>query len=248
LLYEFFSMISRWVSSPFAHAAQSSNIALMAVLFFGFAGSIAPCQMSANLGSIAYFGNRFMQSRLKAFEFAFYLIGKMTVFSILGLLFWWFGREISTDAIPLYVYARKLVGPLIILIGLFFLGWVKLPGSFGFRASNYINQFAERIGGIKGAFLMGAAFSLAFCPTMVWLFFGLVMPITISSGYGFVLPSVFAVGTAMPLLLFVGLMIGFGLDRVLIKKMKQWGRWVQKFAGILLVLLGIGDTLTYWTY
>jgi cytochrome c-type biogenesis protein len=246
-MYDFFTEISSWFSGPFAHAARSSEIAFVAVLFFGFAGSIAPCQMTANLGSIAYFGNKYMKERLKGLEFASYLLGKMAVFSVFGFLFWWLGKGISTELIPLYIVARKLVGPMLIVIGLFFLGFIRLPGSLGFRLADRVELLADKAGGNKGAFLLGVAFSLGFCPTMLWLFFGLVMPIALSSSYGMVLPSVFALGTALPLLLFFGLILGFGMEKLLIKKMKVWSRWVQKGLGVILIILGISDTLTYWT-
>jgi cytochrome c-type biogenesis protein len=87
---------------------------------FGFAASVAPCQMTTNLGSITYFGNKYMQKRLDGLEFLLYLLGKMTVFSFFGLLFWMFGQSVSLNSIPVFVYVRKLVGPLLIIMGLFF--------------------------------------------------------------------------------------------------------------------------------
>lgn len=245
-MYEFFSKISLWLSGPFGNTAQSANIALIAALFFGFSGSVAPCQITANLGSITYFGNKFMQKRLAGLEFLLYLLGKVLVFSLFGLLFWIFGQSVQMNSIPVFVNARKLVGPLLIIMGLFFLGVIKLRGSFGFRISAAVKNVAERAGGRRGAFLLGIAFSLGFCPTMALLFFGWVMPLAMQSSYGFVLPSVFAIGTAFPLLLFFAIMIGFGLDRATIKKARQWGRWVYKLSGVFLIVLGISDTLTYW--
>ncbi len=245
-MYSFFSEISSWLSGPFAHTARTSNIAFLAALFFGFAGSVAPCQLTANLGSITYFGNKYMQEKLAGLEFLLYLLGKIMVFSFFGVLFWLFGNNISIDSIPVFVYTRKLVGPLLIVMGLFFLGIIKLRGSFGFRISAVVKKMAERSGGKSGAFLFGVAFSLGFCPTMVLLFFGMVMPLALQSSYGVILPSVFALGTAFPLLVFFAIVIGFGLDRTILKKVKQWGRIIYKVSGAFLIILGISDTVTYW--
>lgn len=245
-MYSFFSQISAWLSEPFGNMAYSSNIALFAALFFGFIGSVAPCQISANIGAITYFGNRQMQEKMFGFELMLYLLGKMLVFSVFGLLFWLFGQSLSQSSIPVFVYARKMVGPILILIGVFMLGWFRFSG-FGHRISGFVQAFSLRVGGKSGAFLMGVAFSLGFCPTMFSVFFGGVMPLAIQSGYGFLLPPVFAVGTAMPLLLFAGLAVGFGLDRRMIKRAKTWGKRVQIGAAVLFILLGISDTLTYWT-
>lgn len=245
-MYSFFSEISSWLSAPFAHTARTSNIAFLAALFFGFAGSVAPCQLTANLGSITYFGNKYMQEKLAGLEFLLYLLGKIMVFSLFGMMFWLFGNSISIDSIPVFVYARKLVGPLLIFMGLFFLGIIKLRGGFGFKISDAVKNMGERAGRKSGAFLLGVAFSLGFCPTMVLLFFGMVMPLAVQSTYGILLPSVFALGTAFPLLLFFAIVIGFGLDRTILKKARQWGRIVYKVSGAFLILLGISDTITYW--
>jgi hypothetical protein len=86
-MYGFFSEISSWLSGPFGITARSSNIAFLAALFFGFAGSVAPCQLTANLGSITYFGNKYMQEKLTGMELVLYLIGKILVFPFLVCYF-----------------------------------------------------------------------------------------------------------------------------------------------------------------
>lgn len=245
-MYEFFSKISSFLSEPFSNAANT-DIAFMAALFLGFIGSVAPCQISANVAAITYFGNRQFQEKLSWPETAMYILGKMAVFSILGAIFWLFGQQISKEFIPMFAFSRKLLGPLIILIGLFLLGWIRLPFQIGVRFSDSLKRLSERVGGKSGAFLLGTAFSLGFCPTMFVLFFGSVMPLAFQSSYGMILPLIFAVGTAMPFLLFAGLTFGFGLDRVMVKRTKRWGGWIQKLAGVFFILLGISDTLTYWT-
>lgn len=246
-MYEIFSWITNAVAGPLSEVAYSSNIALFSVLFFGLIGSVAPCQISANIGAMMYFGNRQLTQKLSWMEVVMYLAGKISVFSLLGALFWLFGQGLSQDMIPWFVIARKLLGPLLILIGLFFLGWIKLPGNFGFRVSASLKRVSTRVGGKWGAFLLGAAFSFGFCPTMVWLFFGLVMPLVFTSSYGVVLPTVFSLGTAMPFLLFIGLNIALGVDTAILKKSRKWGIWIQKIAGIIFLILGVADTITYWS-
>jgi cytochrome c-type biogenesis protein len=248
-MYSFLNQISVFLSQPFATVAHSTNIALISALFLGFVASVAPCQISANLGAMSYFGHRGSILKKAWAELLFYLLGKMAVFTSFGFLFWWFGDQITTGSIPLFIYARKLLGPLLVIIGLFFIGWIRLPGSVGARLSGALEAFSKRVGGNKGAFLLGAAFSLGFCPTMSWIFFGLLMPIVMESGTasGLTLTPIFAIGTAMPLLFFFSLYIGVGMDRFMMKKAKAWGKRIQVATGIFFVLLGISDTITYWT-
>lgn len=244
-MYVFLSKISAVLSMPFMNGSQS-NIALLAALFLGFIGSVAPCQLSANAAAITYFASRQAQAKLSWSETVLYLLGKVVLFSVFGLLFWVFGQQISRELIPLFASARKLLGPLLIVIGLFLLGWIRLPFQFGARFSALMHSIAERAGGKGGAFLMGIAFSIGFCPTMFVLFFGSLMPLALQSSYGVVLPSVFAAGTAMPFLVFAAIAVGFGLDRVIVKRAKRFGLWIQRGAGVLFIVLGISDTWTYW--
>lgn len=98
-----------------------------------------------------------------------------------------------------------------------------------------------------GAFLMGVSFTLGFCPTMFVLFFITLMPMSLSVSYGIFLPGVFALGTSLPLLLAVFIIWYFGLSGKLTKKKgRKIGLIVQRFAGVIMLILGILDTLTYW--
>jgi cytochrome c-type biogenesis protein len=46
----------------------------------------------------------------------------------------------------------------------------------------------ERAEGRSGAFLLGMVFSFGFIPTMVFLYFGMVMPLSLQSSYDIILP------------------------------------------------------------
>jgi threonine/homoserine/homoserine lactone efflux protein len=94
---------------------------------------------------------------------------------------------------------------------------------------------------------MGISFSIAFCPTMFVLFFLTLMPIVLSSSYGAVLPTIFAIGTSLPLIIFMLIIWLLGVDGSLMKKSRRFGSSVQVIAGILLLLVGILDTVTYWS-
>src|SRR5690606_5444993 len=110
------------------------------------------------------------------------------------------GREFQ-DVLPNYFSVfRKLMGPLFILIGLVLFGFVKM------RWLDSVSRLfpLRKKEGKLGSFLMGVSFSIAFCPTMFTLFFFSLMPIVLTSPYGAVMPSVFAVGTSLPVLIFAG--------------------------------------------
>nr|WP_276517903.1 sulfite exporter TauE/SafE family protein [Caldalkalibacillus thermarum] len=122
-----------------------------------------------------------------------------------------------------------------------------MRGVFTERLLKY-QGLTEKFSGNKRAFSLGVLLSLAFCPTMFLIFFGLLIPLVLgTSGYGFILPFLFSIGTFMPVLLFLGLAFGFGVDRAFMKKSKKVARIIQVMTGIIFIVLGIHDIILYWT-
>jgi len=100
---------------------------------------------------------------------------------------------------------------------------------------------------IPASFVLGIIFSLAFCPTLFWLFFGMVVPLSIKSPIGIIYPLVFALGTLIPLMLMI-LLINFGKvnTKANIKAMRKTQSVVKFIGGLILIAVGFIDTITYW--
>ncbi len=83
-------------------------------------------------------------------------------------------------------------------------------------------------------FLLGVVFALAFCPYSGVLYFGMLIPLTISSS-GLHLPVVFAIATGIPVILFAWL-IAYTISGVgtLYKKIKSFEYLVQKSGGSII--------------
>lgn len=94
---------------------------------------------------------------------------------------------------------------------------------------------------------MGVVFSFAFCPTLFLLFFGLTIPLGLRSGAGLLVPAVFAVGTALPLLAYAGLLAaGSSVGGEYALRLTRGHSAVRRITGVIFILAGINDTLTYW--
>jgi len=99
----------------------------------------------------------------------------------------------------------------------------------------------------KALVYMGAGFAFAFCPTLFLLFFGLAIPLGFRSNVGLLVPGLFAVGTALPLLTYAGLLAaGSGLADRYVRRLSRGHSTVRRVAGVVFILAGINDTLTYW--
>ena len=53
-----------------------------------------------------------------------------------------------------------------------------------------------------GTLMLGVLFALAFCPYSGVLFFGMLVPLVLSSSESLLLPPLFALGTGLPVIIF----------------------------------------------
>jgi cytochrome c-type biogenesis protein len=243
-MYNLMSQFSSFVSKPFFIIANNlESWPIMFALLLGIVGALAPCQLTGNISALTLYGNRSFQQKIVWKDVIFFTLGKIAAFSLLGGLVWILGREIQENLISYFPWIRKIMGPLLIIVGLYMLGFIKLRGTIHlFNGSKDYQQETP-----FGSFMLGFSFSLAFCPTMFILFFVTLMPIVLSSSYGFILPSIFAIGTALPLILFILIIWYLGGGGLLMKKGRKIGASIQRVSGVMIILLGIFDSLTYWS-
>ncbi|WP_097150674.1 urease accessory protein UreH domain-containing protein [Ureibacillus acetophenoni] len=242
-MYSFLSDISRMIIEPISVFLNSyEHSPIVVVILLGLIGAFAPCQLTGNISAITFYGNRTIQKGEIWTEIAFFIFGKVVVFSLIGWLAWIFGQAFESELTKYFVIFRKAIGPLLIITGLVLLGLFKMK---------FLGQITNRIPvrmkeGKLGSFLLGASFSLAFCPTMFVLFFVWLMPTVVTTSYGFALPAVFGLATSIPLLLIFALLEAFDAKRAIMKNSRNIGKLVQKTAGVILIIIGLFDTLTYW--
>ncbi|WP_282155989.1 sulfite exporter TauE/SafE family protein [Cytobacillus gottheilii] len=243
-MYELFSMISNFFSQPLINLGlDTKSIPILSAFVLGLVGALAPCQFAGNLGAITVYGNKSIQLNLAWKEALFFTLGKVLVFSGFGLLVWIFGREVQTSLTVYFPWLRRIIGPMFVIIGLFLLGIIKFNKTI--TLGSIPKRFQKK--GNLGAFLMGVSFTLGFCPTMFVLFFITLMPMAMSVSYGAILPGIFAIGTSLPLIIAIFLIWYFELGSTFMKKKgRKLGSIVQKIAGVIMLVLGALDTVTYW--
>lgn len=135
-----------------------------------------------------------------------------------------------------------------LLVGLVLLGVFRSTLALG-RGARVAAFASERLDAAKprGAFVLGAAFGLAFCPTLFLLFFGLLIPLAIASPGGAAFPALFALGTALPVLAILGLVVvGLAPRASSAGPIARVEPLLTRLAGLVLVLAGLNDTVVYW--
>ena len=111
-----------------------------------------------------------------------------------------------------------------------------------FKKSEKFIKFKERLStkGYFGSFMLGAILALAFCPFSAVLFFGMLIPLAISAGDGIVLPSVFAIATGLPVIIFSFILV-YSINKLgtVMNYLKNIEKIVRKSTAIIIIVIGL---------
>lgn len=243
-MYEQVLNITNFIREPFMHAASSvESIPILFALMLGVVGALAPCQLTGNVSAITLYGSNSIRKGISLPDTFLFVFGKIVAFSGLGLIVFLLGQEFQQQLPLFFEPMRKILGPVLILIGVYMLGLFQMRWTFQLWKER---DNAEKRKGKWGAFMLGFTFSLGFCPTMFLLFFILLMPITVTSSYGAVLPGLFAIGTSLPFLFVIFIIWYLGLSGNVMRKGRKVGLYVQRIAGSFMIFIGILDIITFW--
>ena len=212
--------------------SESLNIPVLSALFLGLLTAISPCPMATNIAAIAYVSRRATERRYAVITGALYTLGRMVSYSIIGILIIVVGLEIPGVASLLQDFGEKILGPLLIVVGLIMLSIDRF--SFGLGGAK-LASLGEKVAdwGMIGGFLLGVLFALAFCPYSAILFFGVLIPLALKSTGGVTLPAVFAIGTGLPVLVF-GTLLSMGVARV-----STWLNAVTRVERVIRIIVSI---------
>lgn len=217
---------------------DSYNIPFLSAFVLGLMTAISPCPLATNITATAYISKNISSKRKVLLSGILYSLGRAFSYTAIGLVLY-FGASKFHVARWFQQNGEKYLGVLLIILGLIMLNVIRLRF---LEKSNFLEKFSERfIGqGLWGSFLLGVVFALAFCPYSGALYFGMLIPMTISSASGLYLPIVFAIGTGLPVILFTYLLV-FAAHRVsgVFNRITKIEKVMRYVAGVVFVLAGI---------
>jgi cytochrome c biogenesis protein CcdA len=217
---------------------ESYNIPIVSALILGLMTAISPCPLATNITATAFISKNISSKRLVFLSGLVYSLGRAFSYSAIGLILF-FGASKFHIARFFNQNGEKFLGPLLILIGLVMLNIIKLNflGKLNFQ-DKLSEKFKDK--GLLGSFLIGVVFALAFCPYSGALFFGMLIPMTISSPEGLYLPLVFAFGTGLPVILFTYLLaFTAGKIGVFYNKITKIEKTMRLIAGVVFIITGL---------
>jgi len=222
----------------FMEAMGTSNIPLLAAFFIGLMTAISPCPLATNITAIAYASKKIDNSKHTIIVSLLYTLGRMFTYVALASLIVWFGVNVQSISLFLQKYGERILGPVLILIGVIMLNILKI--NF-FKTSAKLEALKEKLArkGFIGSFLLGVVFALAFCPFSAVLFFGMLIPIALKAGDGLIIPSVFAIATGLPVIVLSFILV-YSVSKLgtIMNKIRVFEKWTRMIVGILFVAVG----------
>lgn len=216
---------------------DNSQYAFLTALILGLMTAISPCPLATNITAIGFI-SRDIEDRRKVFlNGIVYTLGRTFSYSTLALLIF-FGASKLNISMLFQGWGEKLLGPLMVVIGLFMLDVIKIP----FLS---LHQLTEKLGdksrgSYLSTFLLGVLFALAFCPYSAVLYFAMLIPMTVASASGLYLPIIFAIATGLPVIIFAWL-LAFAVGNVgkVYNRIRQFEQIFRKVVSVLFILAGI---------
>ena len=214
------------------------NIPLLTAFLLGVLTSISPCPLATNITAIAYISKDTKATKNTLLNGLYYTLGRGFSYTILASLIYLGFSSFEVSRI-FQGWGEKILGPVLILIGLVMFDVIKL----NFKTkNNKIEQLKEGLAakGYLGSFLLGCLFALAFCPYSGVLFFGVLIPLVLKSTEALLLPPLFGLGTGLPVLIF-SFLIAFSMQKVghafsVVQKIEKISR---KIVASVFILTGI---------
>jgi cytochrome c biogenesis protein CcdA len=226
---------------------DSSSIPVVSALWLGILTSVNPCPLASNIAAVSFIMKRIDKSSAVFASGFLYTLGRMAGYTVLGVLLTSSLLTIPQTAQFLQKYMNQLLGPVLIITGLFLLGLIRVstPGfSLSYTAAGRLNNM-----GVMGSFPLGVLFALSFCPSSAALFFGSLLPLSLNNGSTVLFPAVYGIGTGLPVIAFA-VVIAFGMKNIssIFKKVTAMEYWTRRVTGAVFILIGIYYVLAHIFY
>ncbi len=213
-------------------------IGAVSAIWIGILTSISPCPLATNVVAISFIGRRVANPKAVVATGLLYACGRTLVYIALAFVLVSSLLAAPTVSHILQKYMNKLLGPVLILVGMILLGLIQIRT----KGSGLGERVGRRVGswGVLGGLALGVVFALSFCPASAALFFGSLIPLSIKCESSLLIPTLYGVGTALPVILFA-ILFASGTRAVgrAFNKITQFERWARMVTGLIFVGVGI---------
>ena len=223
---------------------ENSQYAFLTAILLGLMTAISPCPLATNISAIGFI-SRDIENRRRVFlNGLVYTLGRAISYTVLAVIIF-FGASKMNISLIFQGWGEKILGPVLILIGLFMLDVIKIkfPGF-----SILTDKIGEKgKGSYLSTLLLGMVFALAFCPYSGVLYFVMLIPMTVASASGLYLPVVFAIATGLPVIVFAWL-LAYTVGNIgkLYNHIKTFELWFRRVVSVIFIGVGIYYILVFF--
>ncbi len=211
-------------------------------LWLGITTSISPCPLATNIAAISYVGRKVGSVHSILLSGLLYTLGRMITYLVVGFVVTKSLLSIPHVSMFLQINMNKVLGPLLIVVALVLFGLVDFSTAGG-GISDRIRKRVDKAG-IWGALILGLLFALTFCPVSAALFFGSLIPIAIRHSSTVLVPSIYGIGTAIPVLVFAVVMaVSVQAVGRIFTRLTAIELWIRRVMAVIFLGAGIYMTL-----
>lgn len=216
---------------------ENSTMPWLTALLLGLMTAISPCPLATNITAVGFI-SRDIENRNRVFlNGLLYTLGRAITYTAIALIIFLGVDQLKFGGF-FQRYGEKIIGPLLIIIGLFMLDFIKIKFPGFSRLKSRMQD--KKKWGYLDAVLLGLVFALAFCPYSGVLYFGMLVPLTVTSASGLYLPIVYAIATGIPVIIFAWI-IAYAISGIggIYNKLKSFELWFRRIIAVLFIAVGI---------
>lgn len=225
---------------------DNSQYSFITAFILGLMTAISPCPLATNITAIGFI-SRDVENRKKVFVGGIvYTLGRAFSYTVLAFILF-FGASKLNISMLFQGWGEKLLGPILIIIGLFMLDFLKIKFPGFSNLSEKLGEKSKK--SYWSTFLLGVIFALAFCPYSGVLYFAMLIPITVASASGLYLPVLFAVATGLPVIIFAWL-LAYAVGNVgkLYNQIKVFELWFRRIVAIIFIVVGFYYVIIFFIH
>lgn len=225
------------------------GFALLSALWLGVLTSISPCPLATNIAAVSFLAKHVGSPLIAVQRSVVYTVGRSLAYVVLAMIFVKSALASPQVAQIIQQTMSVVIGPLLILIACFLFEWVRLPTFSLVGATERLQKWAARSGSV-GALLLGIVFALSFCPVSAGLFFGTLIPLAIQTESVLLVPTLYGLGTALPVVVFALIVVfsASSLAKVfnMMSHVEKWARYATAIVFVCVGIFLVGRSLPFY--
>jgi cytochrome c biogenesis protein CcdA len=224
--------------------AYKSDLPVLAAFVLGLMTAISPCPLATNITATAYLSKNVGRKHKVLLSGIVYTLGRMFTYTVLGLLFYFGASQFKVTRLIQGIGGLWL-GVALVVAGVLMLDVIKFRIPLLDKLAPKVDE-EKRKSGYWNAFVMGVAFALAFCPFSGVLYFAVLIPMTLASPAGLLLPPVFSVATGLPVIV-ISYLLAYSMANIgrFYNSMQSFEKWFKRIVAAVFIVVGVYYIVIY---